>query len=1022
MKHKLLMLLVAAVVMFGGITFAQEQSGEVIGTVVLEDGSAIPGVAVEAEGTALVGKKATVTSENGAFRLMALPSGEYEFTFTLEGFKTVKRKGIRVDIGRTYKLDVVMETGAIRQEIVVTGKSPVIDVRKSASAVNISKEIFTKLPKGRDFMTIVTQTAGLNFESEFQNADERADGDYAAGVSFDGASASENTFYIDGVDTTTLYEGKAGAGVNFDFIEEVQVKSSGYAAEYGGSMGGVISVITRSGGNEFHGQVGAYYDGSVLSGAERPVLRVNPFDEDLAEYVTYPKDKMNRFEPGFGFGGYLLKDKLWFFGSFMPKFQTTERNGNNWPVPNPVTENPISTIFAGETHFSGSNVFTRKDTTYQASLKLTAQLANNLRLSISGTMDSSNWKGELPATDGSGNPEKDYAKFGFKQPKMTIGGNVDYTLGNNLMVNASLGYFHADNVQLVGPTEPRYLFLTTNADVEGVSQEWVRPRNWANYTVDDGYQTTKEIETKLTGTFDVTYYANLAGEHVFKAGVQMVRVGVDKDSAYPFNYYRFYWGRDYEHSDAQTRPTTLGYVEVRDPFGVKAKVDSTRWAVYLQDSWTISEKFTLNIGARVEKEDIPAFAPGYEPPVRFDFFDKFAPRVGFAYDIFGDSSLKIFGSFGIYYDVMKLEMAEGSYGGFKWLSHYYDMIDPDWYNVYKQTTHPQTGGLYGGQYYETRNWRAVSFDTTQPDMKPYQKNEFTFGVQKTLTEDWTISGRFLYNNIVNAIEDIGVLIGGSEHYYNGNPGSAWIQEKYDEAQAAGTMPEGIVATKAVRKYTSATINLDRKFKNNWLGGISYTWSRLYGNFAGLASSDEHGRKSPSVERYFDGWFLTYNQDGEDYLGLLATDRPHQFKLYGAYTFDWGLTLGMNAYAMTGTPLQTEVYLNDMQGFYPLGRGNLGRNPFIWQVDLYAEYNLKLSEKYTLNFNVNVTNVTNNDIAQRTYTLYNNAKINVEEQTLLDGWDYVDMVEEKGAHLDPQYLKQYRFMDSIAARIGVKFLF
>jgi hypothetical protein len=340
MKHKLLMLFVAVAVVFGGSLFAQEQKGEVIGTVVLEDGSAIPGVAVECAGTGLVGIKTTVTSDNGSFRFMALPPGLYDFTFTLEGFKTVKRQGIRVDIGRTYKLDVVMETGAIRQEIVVTGKSPVIDVRKSASAVNISKEVFTKLPKGRDFMTIVTQTAGLNFESEFQDATERANGEYGAGVSFDGASASENTFYVDGVDTTTLYAGKSGASVNFDFIEEVQVKSSGYAAEYGGSMGGVISVITRSGGNEFHGQLGVYYDGSALSGKNRPSLRTNPLDEDVAEYVTYPKDKVTSIEPGFGIGGYIIKDKLWFFGSFMPKFKKTTRDGTVWPVPNIDTGAP----------------------------------------------------------------------------------------------------------------------------------------------------------------------------------------------------------------------------------------------------------------------------------------------------------------------------------------------------------------------------------------------------------------------------------------------------------------------------------------------------------------------------------------------------------------------------------------------------------------------------------------------------------------------------------------------------------
>jgi hypothetical protein len=1010
------MLLVATALVCGVTLFGQEQAGEVIGTVVLEDGSAIPGVAVECTGTNLVGKRTTVTSEVGAFRFPGLPGGTYEFTFILEGFKTVKRKGVTVEIGRTYKLDVVMETGAIRQEIVVTGKSPVIDVRRSSSAKNISKEVFSKLPKGRNFMSIVTQTAGLNFESEFQTATERADGDYGAGVSFDGASASENTFYVDGVDTTTLYEGKAGSRVNFDFIEEVQVKSSGYAAEYGGSMGGVISVITRSGGNEFHGSLGVYFDGSALGYDPRPTLRGNPLNEDLAEYVTYPEDSWTRIEPGIGLGGYLIKDKLWFFGSFMPKFKKITRDGSTWPVPG-------GTIFAGDTHMSGSNEFTRKDTYYAGSLKLTGQLANNLRLSVSGTIDYSDWTGEIPAANGSGNPEKDYAIYGYKDPKFTVGGHLDYTLGNNLMINASAGYFQADHQQKIGPDGPRYFFLTTNAGVPGMPADLIRTSGYANYGYYDGYQTTKSLENKLTGTFDMTYYVNLGGEHVWKAGVQLVRIGVDKDDAYPYDYNRLYWGRDYEHSDGQTRPTTLGYIEVRDPFGVVAAVNSTRWAVYLQDSWTIADKFTLNVGLRVEKEDIPAFAEGYDPPVQFDFFDKFAPRIGFAYDVFGDSSLKIFGSFGIYYDVMKLEMAEGSYGGFKWLSSYYDIVDVNWLSNYPETDHPQTGGLAGGQYYQTRNWREVSFDTTQPDMKPYQKNEYSFGIQKTLGEDWSISARFLHNYIVNAIEDIGILMpDGSEHYYNGNPGSAWIQAKFQEGIDSGILPAGIKASKAVREYTSVTINLDRKFKDNWLGGMSYTWSRLYGNFAGLASSDEHGRKSPSVERYYDGWFLTYNQFGEEEFGPLATDRPHQFKFYGAYTFDWGLTFGFNAFAMQGSPLQTEMYLNGMQGYYPLGRGSDGRNPFLWQLDIYAEYNLKLSDKYTLNFNVNVSNITNNKIAQRTNMLYNDAGVYMTEQEILDGFNYADVIAAKGAHLYPLYKMEYRYLDSISARIGVKFLF
>jgi len=1015
-------LLLAVLVVFGGSLWAQEQTGEITGIVVsADDGSAVPGVLVECTGENLVGKKDTVTDVTGAFRFLFLPPGSYDIIFSLDGFKTFKRKGVRVDTGRTYKLDIAMEKGPGGQETVVTGNSPVIDVKHSSSTETIPKELFSKLPKGRNFMSIVTQRAGLNFESEYQTTAERDSGEFGAGVSFDGSSPSENVFYVDGVDTTTLYEGKAGTEVNFDFIEEIQLKSSGNAAEYGGSTGGVISVITRGGGNEFHGQLGFYVDGSALGYDPRPELRKHPLNGDIAEYVTYPEDDWTRLEVGFGLGGYIIKDKLWFFGGFMPKFKNTRRDGDNWPVPDANTWAGISTIFAGQTHISGSNDFKRKDTAYAATLKLTGQVTDKLRLSLNGTLDWSKWEGELPAVEGTGNPARNYAAAGYKDPKYTIGGSIDYAPGKNLVLNGSVGYYYADHKQSLGPTEPRWYHPVSNANVPGAVE--IVPGGWANYGYYDGYQTLKQVENKLTGTFDVTYFGNLGGEHVFKAGVQFVRIGVDKDDAYPYDYNRFYWGRNYEYSNGTTMHTTLGYVEVRSPFGVLAKVNSTRWALYLQDAWTIGKKLTLNLGVRFEQEDIPAFAEGYDPPVRFDFNDKFAPRVGFVYDVSGDSSLKVFGSFGVYYDAVKLEMAEGSYGGFKWLSHYYDIVNPDWRNAYPERDHPQTGGLAGGQYFETRNWREVSFESTQPDMKPYQKNEYTLGVRKTLGENWSVGARILYNYILNAIEDIGILLpNGSEHYFNGNPGSDWIQAMFDDAIAAGLTPPGVRASKAVREYTSVTLNLDRTLKDNWLGGASYTWSRLYGNYTGLASSDEHGRKSPSVERFLDAWFLTYNQYGNEERGVLPTDRPHQFKVYGAYTFDFGLTLGLNAFAMAGTPLQTEMYLNGIQGYYPLGRGSDGRNPFLWQLDLYAEYNLKLSNKYTLNVNVNVSNVTNNKIAQRTYMLYNDAVVYMDEFDIKHGFNYADVIASKGAHLDPRYKMEYRYLDSISARIGVKFLF
>jgi len=207
-----------------------------------------------------------------------------------------------------------------------------------------------------------------------------------------------------------------------------------------------------------------------------------------------------------------------------------------------------------------------------------------------------------------------------------------------------------------------------------------------------------------------------------------------------------------------------------------------------------------------------------------------------------------------------------------------------------------------------------------------------------------------------------------------------------------------------------------------MGGVHYTWSSLWGNFSGLASSDEQGRKSPNVERYFDAWFMHYDQNGEESTGKLPTDRPHQLKVYGAYTFDFGLTVGSYLYGMSGTPKSVEFELNNIQGYYPIGRGTEGRNPFLWRVDLYAEYDLKLTDRYTIQINLNVINVLNTHIATRAFHLINQEEIYTTDAEKLAGFDYLDVIADNDILRDPRYMKDWSFQGPINARIGVKFIF
>jgi len=207
-----------------------------------------------------------------------------------------------------------------------------------------------------------------------------------------------------------------------------------------------------------------------------------------------------------------------------------------------------------------------------------------------------------------------------------------------------------------------------------------------------------------------------------------------------------------------------------------------------------------------------------------------------------------------------------------------------------------------------------------------------------------------------------------------------------------------------------------------MGGVNYTWSLLWGNFSGLASSDEFGRTDPNVERFFDSWILHRDQNLNETTGELPTDRPHQLKIYGSYTFDFGLTVGLYTYAMSGTPVSRMLRLNYLGGYYPVGRFSDGRTPFLTRTDLYLEYNFKFGGRYRLQFNANIINLFNQKIAQRKYPYYNLRDFWLSNEELLAGYDYQELVERLDLPLDPRFLKPYSYTPSIDVRLGVKFIF
>ena len=285
-----------AMVLFAWPAGAQEQRGSIEGVVKDTSGGVLPGVTVTVTGGSGV-KLDTSTDSEGVYRFPSLAPGVYKVSVSLTGFKPGTVDSIQVGLGQIKKADFGLSVGGLAETVQVTAETPLVDVKQSARQTNIRAEQVNLLPHGRDFTTLVTQAPGANNEAK------------SGGIMIDGASASENRYVVDGIETTDLVHGRSGKNVLADFVEEVQVKSSGYTAEYGGSTGGVINVITKSGTNNLNGNALLNWQGSRVAGAPNQTLRLKLSDSTQSEYIRFPKDPNNRYEPGGSIGGPLLQNR-----------------------------------------------------------------------------------------------------------------------------------------------------------------------------------------------------------------------------------------------------------------------------------------------------------------------------------------------------------------------------------------------------------------------------------------------------------------------------------------------------------------------------------------------------------------------------------------------------------------------------------------------------------------------------------------------------------------------------------------
>jgi hypothetical protein len=969
--------------------WAQEQRGSIEGIVKDGSGGVLPGVTIEARSPRMVGVQTAVSDANGVYRFPALPPGPYELTAVLSGFTTTKLPTVTLELGQVLKADVAMSVGGVTETVQVSGESPLIDVKQNASQASISAEVIDRIPKGRDYTNLVSfQAPGANQESR------------AGGIQIDGASGSENRYIVDGMDSTDLRSGTSRTGVLSDFVQEVQVKSSGYNAEYRAATGGVISAITKSGGNQYHGSVGTYFTNDALQGAQRKSLRLGLLDQTKAEQYNTPDDSFTRWEPTFQIGGPILRDRAWFFVGYIPQLQHTERSVVFQPLANSGITVPTPQGFVQDT----------KD--HNVNYNATTQLTKSLRLRFAGSNQRNIGAPSFPGIEPDGTSRSLWNQFQgdrvrTNQFSNAYSGVADWVLGSKLYVNVTAGVLNYGSHD-EGPvgTKLRHVFSGSNTCTGGVPNTTACPYPTlipASAQLPNGYadeiSTSKNYKDnygRVTLNSDATFYANWFGQHTFKGGVQYERLSNDVQRGQSLPTITVSWNAARSTLSGTSVRGSYGYYTVSRGTVTEGDISFSNMGLFVQDAWTINKRLTLNYGVRTEKEDIPSYRPE-NPGVHFSFADKIAPRIGFAYDVKGDSQWKVYGNWGVYQDLMKLSLSRILFGADRWVDYYYTLDTPDWQSI--QCSYPPVGGANcPGTFIEQADFRFVANSATNslvdPGLKPMKTQELTFGGDHELTRTMSVGVRYSHKWLNRTIEAFGVLLPGvGEIYRIANPGFGWDASPLTDQRISPGL--GCFNCKsqppAKRDYDSVEVRLRKRFSNRWNATTSYTYSRLFGNYAGLANSDEistttgTARTDPNSSRNFDQLTMYYDHNGNVVEGLLQTDRPHVFKFSGSYEFKWGTLLGLNYILQSGNPLQTQM--NHLSGifFFPFGRGNLGRTPVMSRTDLLLQQDIHLGRR-TVNVNMNVDNLFDQDTVTGVYSLKYRDNINLPFTEFFKGFD------------------------------------
>lgn len=942
-----------------GNVMAQSTTGSLYGTVAAGNGQTI---VIDSSGG--VHRELSVDAR-GHYTTGQLPVGTYTVSLRRDGATVDSRKNINLLVGSGTEVSFAAAPAAAGAKgvsnmaaVTVTSSSPPIDVTTVDSRTVITADQLARLPLGRSAEAIAKLAPGVN-----TNTGQFASATGHALVSFGGSAATENAYYINGFNTTDPLNGQGGITLPYGAIDQQEIYTGGYSAQYGRSDGGVINQIGKRGTNEWHFGAQAIWEPASGRADGTDIYYRNgvPPTNPATGTLYIPRSQNNSWSEtvsAYG-GGPLIRDKLYLFVATEYQRDQTQQ------------VNAIDSSVQAQTQ-------TYKDPRWYG--KLDWNITDSNILEITGASDKH---------EGSG-PEYGYnylnrVRGAYVQPldNTKTGGDLyvgKYTsyITDNLTASIMYGQLKTVNYDAPGAYDPALTY------VSGTTSQ--------NLVYTGGIPLQNSQVSSLADPSRANKLTNLRADLSYHLGAHTITVGIDNMRSQADNQGTVNSGPGYSWSYGHTLTPNApivsglgvpapalfpngasGYYAIKNIADNAVSVSSQQRSQFVEDKWQVSDRWLLALGLR--NDQFTDYNPANQAFIT-QTKPQWAPRLGFSWDVFGDASFKVFGNAGRYYLGMPLNPATGAASGYIATQQYYTYSGIDASGVPTGLTQISSPVSANNSFGTQPDPRTV----TAANLKAESQDEFILGFSKTLGPNYVYGAKVTQRKLNTAIDDFcdvarvtakaaaeGYDIASTNSCYLINPGRA---NTFNLIDTAGNLVPVTLSNKELgfqnlkRKYYSFEAFIEHTFDGTWYGKIDYTFSRSYGNTEGQVRSDLlQGGASASED--WDNAQIMENTNGPQ-----NNDHPNVFKAYGYYQVspEWQVSANLSI-TQGGPKICLGAYGPDATD--PVGYGNAyhwcngqpsppgkyGRLPWLNQLDVGATWRPGWGDQ-KLAFSANVFNVLN----------------------------------------------------------------